>query len=308
MLDRLLSRFLNNTWLGNLLDHYFRHDVARESASLTYYLFFAIFPLLIFISTFLGLMHLDIAGIAAVLKGVMPGSAAELIESYLVYVTENSNSTLMWFSLFFSIYFPFRATNTLMRAVRRAYHVKRPTAIIGYNLKVLIFTAILLVTLLLGLLTVVMGRQLVALLMKYVTISGFWAELWLRLRFVLLAVVVWGMVALLYGFALDRRIPTDEIYPGALFALVCWMGITLAFSFYVENFANYSLIYGSIGAVIVVLVWLNLTAMLMIMGAEYNVMRMERKEKKRRAERSAAEKPASPQAEPQQEERGKDLD
>ncbi len=275
-----MGNLLQKNWLGRVLQHYFKHDVARESAALTYYLFFALFPLLIFASTLLGLLNLDIASITDALNPILPSSVVELVENYLDYVTANQNSTLMWFSLFFSIYFPFRAANTLMRAVRRAYHVKRPAKPLRYSLKVLIFTAFLLVTIIVGFAAAVLGRELLSFIGRYIIIDKAIAEIWLQLRFLLLAAMVWALVTLCYSMAPDERIPTKDIVPGTLISIGCWLLTTLGFSFYVENFAKYSIIYGSIGAVIVVLVWLNLSSMLMIMGAEINMLLIERREKK----------------------------
>ena len=271
---------LRKSWPGRLMNHYFRHDVARESAALTYYLFFALFPLLIFISTLIGLSDLNITSITNALAPILPGSVVELIENYLVYVTENKNGTLMGFSLFFSVYFPFRAANTLMRAVRRAYHVQRPKAVLRYNLKVLVFTIFLLLTIIVGFSAAVLGRQLLNFAAHYITINTEIMELWLQLRFLLLAAMVWALVTLCYSMAPDERIPTRNIVPGTLISIGCWLLTTWGFSFYVENFANYSIIYGSIGAVIVALVWLNFSAMLMIMGAEINMILIEQREKK----------------------------
>lgn len=56
---------------------------------------------------------------------------------------------------------------------------------------------------------------------------------------------------------------------------MAWMVLSLLFSYYVENSARYSVIYGSIGAIIVLLLWLYLTATMMIMGAEFNGVLME---------------------------------
>lgn len=64
---------------------------------------------------------------------------------------------------------------------------------------------------------------------------------------------------------------------GVLFSLTAWMVLSLLFSLYVENAANYSVIYGSIGAIIVLLLWLYLSATMMIMGAEFNSVLMEMK-------------------------------
>ncbi|MGM9662785.1 MAG: YihY/virulence factor BrkB family protein [Oscillospiraceae bacterium] len=280
---------MKNTLAGDLLRRYWAHDVARQGAALAYYLFFALFPLLIFLSNLLGALDLDVALVTEQLRSLMPASAAELIGSYLDYVSGEHSPTLMVFSLLFSIYFPYRAANTLMRAVLHAFRRKPPEGL-RYQLRVLLSTLALLLTIIAGLSSVVLGRRLVGLLQRVFPISVLLAELWLKLRFVLPALLVWVMVALQYRWALGRSVPMRDIWPGALVALLSWLAVTYGFSFYVEHFANYSVIYGSIGAVIVLLLWLNLTAISMIMGAEFAMTRLERKKARRAAPEDGAGK------------------
>ena len=109
---------------------YNKHDVAIQSAALAFYLLFTIFPFLIFISALLGLLNLDITGMMKVLTDFLPAEVVELIEMYLTYVSENPSPQLMVFGLVFSIYFPMRATNSLMGAVRTAYHLGPPRGVI----------------------------------------------------------------------------------------------------------------------------------------------------------------------------------
>ena len=61
-----------------------------------------------------------------------------------------------------------------------------------------------------------------------------------------------------------------NIWPGTLFSLAAWMVVSGLYSYYANHFSHYSLLYGSIGAIIVVLIWLNLTAVTLILGAEVN--------------------------------------
>ena len=70
--------------------------------------------------------------------------------------------------------------------------------------------------------------------------------------------------------AQDVRQPWRNIWPGTLAALTAWMGLSWLYAFYVDNVANYSVLYGSIGTVIALLIWLNMSAIVLIMGAEFN--------------------------------------
>lgn len=66
----------------------------------------------------------------------------------------------------------------------------------------------------------------------------------------------------------------NRIWPGAVFSLVMWLVLSFLFSYYVENIARYSVIYGTLGAVIVLLLWLYLASVMLIMGAEFNSVLM----------------------------------
>ena len=96
------------------------------------------------------------------------------------------------------------------------------------------------------------------------------AELWARLRFPVAAVAGYFALFFLYALAQDGRQPWRNIWPGTLAALAAWLALSWLYALYVNNFADYSVLYGSIGAVIALLIWLNLTAVTLIMGAELN--------------------------------------
>lgn len=267
-------RPLAESWPGRFLIHilrrYFNHDVGRQGAALAYYLLFALFPFLIFFSSLLGLLDLDISGIIRTMTPLLPAGVLELLETYLSYVSVTSNAAMLWFGLVFSVYFPMRATDCLMRAVRRAYQLPRPKRQLRYSAKVLCYTLLLLLTIAVTLVLTTVGQRALGFLSGIITLSDHFIQLWDDLRFVVLGVVVFAAVGLLYAMAQDTRQPGWAVLPGALFSLAAWMALSAAYSFYVEHFANYSVIYGALGTVIVLLIWLYLTAVLLIMGAELN--------------------------------------
>ncbi len=244
--------------------------MAQEAAALAYYLLFMIFPLLIFLSSLLGLLELDISGITNSLDALLPSGVVDVVESYLSYVSQTSSRTMLWFGLVFTVYFPMRAADCLMIAVRRAYHLPRPKNQVLYMMKVLLYTVFLLVTIALTLALVTVGRQALEFAGRFVVVPEAFIELWTDLRFLVLGGVMFGAVGLLYAAAQDSRQAARNVVPGALAALVGWMVVSAAFAFYVENFANYTVIYGALGTVIVLMMWLNLTALMLIMGAEIN--------------------------------------
>ena len=265
---------ISSTWPGRFLtktvERYFLHGVAQEAAALAYYLLFMIFPLVIFLSSLLGLLQLDISSITHVLAPLLPGGVVELIESYLSYVSATSSRAMLWFGLVFTIYFPMRAADCLMSAVRKAYHLPRPKNQVLYMAKVLLYTVFLLVAIALTLALVTVGRAALEFVDRFIVVPPSFIDLWTDLRFLVMGGIMFAAVGLLYAAAQDVRQPVKNIVPGTLAALVGWMVVSAAFSFYVENFANYTVIYGALGTVIVLMMWLNLTAVMLIMGAEIN--------------------------------------
>lgn len=255
-----------------LVKRYSTHDVGQQSAAMAYYLLFTIFPMLIFVSSLLGVLHLDVEGAANILSAFLPKSVVELGKTYLAYVSSTASTTILWFSLVFSIYFPARAANCLMRCVRRAYGLRRPDRPLLYRIRMLLFTVYLIVVIVAALVLMTMGQKVLEFFIGHLDPSRALLTLWDTLRFVILGVLMFATLGLLYAMSQDRRQPARHIVPGAVCSLAAWMILSVGFSFYVENFANYSVIYGTLGAVVVLLVWLYLSATTLIMGAELNGM------------------------------------
>lgn len=262
------NRFLRGAYL--MVKRYLRHNVAIQSAALAFYLLFMIFPFLIFISALLGLLQLDVAAILRALEEFLPGEIVDFAAVYLNYVGANPSPQLLVFGLFFSVYFPMRATNSLMRSVRTAYHLGPPRNAAPHVLKTLLYTVMLIVAIALTLTLMSVSDRILAYAVVNFRLPAFAAELWARLRFPVVAVVGYFALFFLYALAQDGRQPWRNIWPGTVAALAAWLGLSWLYAWYVENIAHYSLLYGSIGTVIVLLIWLNMSAMTLIMGAELN--------------------------------------
>ena len=269
MKERLLkNRFIRFGYL--MARRFLRHGVGTQSAALSFYLLFMIFPFLIFLSALLGLLHLDVAGILVALGEILPGEVVELVGMYLRYVRENSSLRLALFGLFFSIWFPMRATNALLRAVRTAYHLGPPHSTVRQLIKSLAYTVLLIVTITLTLTAVTVSDWLLDYAVAHFRLPAFVALLWGKLRFPVAGVAGFFALCALYALAQDGPQRWRNIWPGTVSALGAWLGLSWFYNLYVEHFAHYSVLYGSIGTIIVLLIWLNMSAVTLIMGAEMN--------------------------------------
>ena len=262
---------------GDMIRRYYVHDVARDSAALTYYLLFAIFPLLIFVSTLLGVLELDIASITAVLAPILPSDVVDIIRTYLEYVAANQSRQLLWFSLVFSIWFPMRSTGCLMHSLRKAFGRSAPENILLGQLRTLLFTIWMIFVIGLTLALVVVGRRALYFLSGFLPLSETFISVWGYLRFIILGLVMAISLGILYQLALGQRRPLREVLPGVGSSLAAWLLLSMAFSYYVENMARYAQLYGSIATVIVVLLWLYMSGQVLILGAELSASLIHRK-------------------------------
>lgn len=254
---------------------FFDHNVGKNAAALAYYLMFALFPLLIFLSNLLGLLDLNVAAIIQVSKRFMPKEVVEIIETYLEYVSQTSSHRLLWFALVFSICFPMRAVKGLMDDVRLAYHLGKPKNQFDYLLRQLLYTVMFLFVIGLTLLLSTLGKHVLGyanclIPENTLRFSDHFLGIWQYVRFVPIGLLMFVALGTLYAASLDEKQPAKTLRPGISFAFAAWMLVSVVFSFYVENFGSYTVIYGTLGTVIVLLMWLYMTAIILIMGAELN--------------------------------------
>lgn len=262
---------------GDMLRRYYVHDVARDSAALTYYLLFALFPLLIFVSALLGILELDIDSITAVLTPLLPADVVGVVRSYLTYVAANQSRQLLWFSLVFSIWFPMRSTGCLMHSLRKAFGRSAPENMLLTQLRNLLFTVWMILVIGLTLVLVVVGRRALHFLSRIVPLSETFISVWGYLRFIILGLVMAISLGILYQLALGQRRPLREVLPGVGSSLAAWLLLSMAFSYYVENMARYAQLYGSIATIVVVLLWLYMSGQVLILGAELSASLIHRK-------------------------------
>ena len=258
-----------------VIQNFFEHNVGKNAAALAYYLLFALFPMLIFLSNLLGLLDLNISEIIQILQRFLPKDVVGIVESYLDHVSHTSSQSMLWFALVFTVWFPMRAAKGLMDDVRLAYHLEKPVHPVSYTIRQLAYTVVLLIVVGLTLLLSTLGKQVLGYLNhlipeKTLRISDYLLTVWQHLRFIPVGALMFAALGTLYAASLDKRQPWKEMLPGITTALLSWIVVSIGFSVYVENFANYSVIYGTLGAVIVLLMWLYMTAVILILGAELN--------------------------------------
>lgn len=274
-----------------LMHRYVKNGVGTKSAAMAYYLVFSLFPLLIVLGNILGRLNINVHTLARVLKPLMPAETIHLLVSYIDYVNSTYSTVLLTFATVFSIYFPWRAVKGLMEDVREAYDLGRRVNVLSALWRELACTFLVPVSLFLSLISVIMGENVIKFFLSFIPdgtleISDFLLDLWQYLRFALAALMMGFAVSILYEMSLDRFVSFKRVLPGVVSAILIWITTCIGFSFYVENFANYTIIYGTLGAFIILLLWFYWTSLIFIMGGEINAAVDKRRKIKQSLEKN----------------------
>lgn len=283
-----IQTFIDNNLLAQLVFRYFHDSVGVRGAALAYYLLFSVFPLVILLSTIISKMNIDMDTVFDTLSRFLPKSMSELIMSYLHYIQADFNQSIMNFAIVFSIYFPWRAIKGLMHDIRKAFrqdHLKKPYT---FLLRELFCTITIPLSILVSLFSIIIGRTVILDIIGLFPPDTFHFSnvvlwIWNYARFVLAAFIMTIALATIYRLSLNHGVHFKQLLPGTFAAVIIWVLAGMAFSFYSEHYASYSVVYGTLGAVIVLLLWLYLTGVVFIMGAEFNAVLLEFQQRKAKA-------------------------
>lgn len=262
-----------------IIYRYFLDGIPQSAAELSYFLLFSIFPLIMFLNAVLARLNLSVEGLMPVLE-LLPSSLRTLIISYFEYISTQPSISLMLVGIGFTLYFMSRAVRSMMRTVNDIYKIEIKRGVIADVLISLGFTAGFLLSVVFSFVLVVAGRTLVRLLPQYLPIPLPVINLTHDMGFFLMLAFIFLFLMLFNRYVPNLHLKFREIWPGALFSLVAWLLVSWAFSFYVDNMANYSVIYGSLGAIMVLMLWLYLVSIILLMGPQLNhilvIMRLYR--------------------------------
>jgi membrane protein len=244
-------------------------DIFGLSAQLAYFFLLSLFPLLIFIVTLFPYLPITHRDILAVLQDFAPEGTMELIESNLYQVSEK-NGKLLSFGIIGTLWSASNGINAIIRALNKAYDVKEGRSFFIQRGMAVILTIAMILVIVVALLLPVFGKHIGVFLFSQLNLSDQFLSVWNTLRWLVSSIIIFCIFVGLYWLAPSKRLSCRSALPGAVFATVGWILTSLAFSFYVGNFGNYSATYGSIGAIIVLMIWFYISGVILILGGEVN--------------------------------------
>jgi membrane protein len=246
-----------------------KHNVSLLAAGVAFYAMFALFPALAAATWIFGRLAnpSEIHDQLNNLRGVLPQEAWQLIETQLSTLTSRNTSFSLAgiVGLLIAIYSARAAASSMMGALNVVYGTEDTRGFIKTNAIAILFTVLAILILLLAIAVLVA----LPILFNFAGLNSAASEIMRYVRWPALAMVMILALALVYRYGPHReRAHWKWLTWGSATATVIWLIASLGFSWYVSTFNSYDKIYGSIGAVVVLLFWFWLTAFSGILGAE----------------------------------------
>lgn len=245
-------------------------DISALAAQLAYYLILSFFPFLIFLITLIGIAKFDSITVLNGLKSILPTNVFDLIQKTVLEILNQQNVGLLGISIILSMWSASSGARAAIRGINKAYDLKEKRNFINLSFLAIIFTVALTLMILITLIALVFGDIIDDYLYLWFPFPQVINLIWNLIRYGVVLVSMILIFAALYRYAPTTRMKWKKVFPGAIFTSVGWIIVSLAFSYYVTNMSNYSNLYGSLGAVFVLMIWLYLTSIMLILGAEIN--------------------------------------
>lgn len=253
---------------------FMRHDMSTYASALAFRTMLALFPFVIFLLGLLGALGqpeffnwiLDQARVA------LPRDAFRSVEEAIVEVRTQAGGGLISFGIAAAIWAASNGVRSLMTALNVAYGVEETRPIWKVYPLSILYTVGLAVMLVVAAGLMLIGPQAVEWLAGHVGLADTFVALWTWLRWPVAVLLLLLAIAVTYYVTPNLEQPFVLVTPGSAVAVVAWVAASVGFSFYVAVFGNYGATYGSLGGVIVLLLYFFITCAVLLVGAELNAV------------------------------------
>ncbi|SDK35174.1 YihY/virulence factor BrkB family protein [Sediminibacillus albus] len=247
-------------------------DVPGMAAQLAFFFLLSLFPFLLFFITLIGYLPLTQADIMRVISIYAPEETFQLINKNVSEIANKKNGGLLSVTILATLWTASNGINAIIRSLNTAYNVEEDRSFLVARLIAVILTIAMVLVIAVAFLLPIFGKAIGIYLFSFWGLSADFLQLWNALRWVISFVVFFVVLLALYKMAPNKKVYFKDAAVGAAFATIGWQLVSLAFSYYVDTMGNYSAAYGSLGGVIVLMIWFYISGMIIIGGGEINAL------------------------------------
>ena len=249
---------------------YFADDILAFSSQLAYNFLLAFFPFMIFTVALISKIGLKTDLFNKVLKNILPNNAYVLINNILLETIYQNHNTLISVTIVLAIWTSSIGFSGVVKGINRAYNIKEKRPYWKLQIINVVYTIMLAMSIVLTMVILKYGGLENKILMNPTYYDAFFIALWRLTKYLIVGLFLILILASVYRYAPSIRLSFRQVLPGTIFSAVTWLLACFGFSYYANNYARYSEFYGSITAVIVLMIWLFVSSNIILIGGEIN--------------------------------------
>ncbi|MEI3606383.1 YihY/virulence factor BrkB family protein [Pseudogracilibacillus sp. SE30717A] len=260
----------------NFFKRFQQADVTDLSAQLAYFFLLSLFPFLLFLVTLIGYLPIDNHAVIDMLASYLPEQVVEMIDSNLEHIINTKSGGLLSIGIIGTIWSASNGINAITKSFNRAYAIEKERPFLVARSIAILLTFGMIIVIAVALLLPVFGKIIGEQFFAWFHLSEDFLKSWNMLRWVVSSIIFFIVFFALYLLAPHTKVKARHAVWGTLFATIAWQITSLGFSFYVNKLGNYSATYGSLGTVIILMIWFYLSGIIINSGGVLNAFMKDR--------------------------------
>lgn len=246
-----------------------QNDLFDHAAMLAFYFLLSFFPLLLVAVSIFPYLPFSLEDVLNVIRSFAPAETMAFIEANINELSKK-NISFLSFGIIVTLWSASNGVNGVIKISNKAYNVVETRSYIVQRLLAVVFTILIMFVFVIAMLLPVFGKLIGTYVFSAIGLSEAFLALWGASRLVASSIILVIVFIVIYWLAPSVKLKYLSVLPGAIFATLGWELSSFALSYYVSNFSNYAATYGSIGGIIVLLLWFYITAIVIVIGIEIN--------------------------------------
>ena len=255
--------------------------ISTRASSLAFNFFLALFPSIIVIFTLIPFVPIDgfQEQLFQSISDILPSHTFEATKSILDDIINHQNGSLLSLTFILTFYFATNGVNTMITCFNATYHLQDKRTWIQLKILSINLTLILSLLFIITIALQIFSLEFLNNLVRENYLEQYAADLIIYAKWLIFVIVLFISISILYYYGPADKRDWKFLSAGSITATILNVITSLGFSYYVDNFAQYNQLYGSIGTLIVILLWMYFNSIILLLGFELNASIMSAKDK-----------------------------
>jgi membrane protein len=257
----------------SLLNEFLEDSLLNKASALAFNFMLALFPATIFLFTLIAYIPVKNfqAQLLGILSTILPYNAYMALQTTIEDIIKNQNGKLLSIGFITALYFATNGVSNLMEAFNNSSLIIEKRTWLKRRVIAMTLTAVISIALLVAITIMIAGQSLIGVIQSHLASkSHFWIYVIALSRWLIIVIIFFVTISMLYRYGPSHKLKWKFLNPGSILATGLAILTSLGFTYYINNFSAYNKLYGSIGTLIVVMLWLYLNSLILLIGFELN--------------------------------------